>query len=72
MKSFKGLYFNPTTAQWCRSETEKNILEDRCSLLLSKFIKYHPSENLKFYNNGIFQSLKLRNLIEKSFEFLIS
>jgi len=28
--------------------------------------KYHPSENLKFNNLGIFQSLKLRNLMGKN------
>jgi len=32
---------------------------------LSKFKKYHPSGNLKFNNLGIFQSLKLRNLMGK-------
>jgi len=32
---------------------------------LSQFKKYHPSENLKFYNLGVFQSLKLRILMEK-------
>jgi len=32
---------------------------------LSKIFKYHPSGNLKLNNLGIFQSLKLRNLIRK-------
>jgi len=32
---------------------------------LSQFKKYHPPANLKFYNLGIFQSLKLRILVEK-------
>jgi len=32
---------------------------------LSKFKKYHPSENLKFNNLGLFQSLKLRNIMGK-------
>ena len=32
----------PTTAQRCRSETEKNILEDLFSPVLSKLKKYHP------------------------------
>jgi len=36
------------------------------------FKKYHPSWNMKFNNLGIFQSLKLRNLVEKSFQFLLS
>jgi len=55
----------PTTAQQCRSETEKNIFEDLFSAVLSQFKKYHTSGNLKFYNLGIFQSLKLRILMEK-------
>jgi len=50
----------PSTAQRCRSETEKNILEDLFSSVLSKYKKYHPSGNLKFNNLGIFQSLKFR------------
>ena len=32
---------------------------------MSQFDKYHPSGNLKFNNLGIFQSLKLRILMEK-------
>jgi len=64
------LYFlpstiQPTTAQRCRSETVKNILEDLFSSVLSQFKKYHLSVNLKLNNLGIFQSLKLRNLREK-------
>jgi len=39
---------------------KKNIFEDLFSLVLSQFKKYHPSENLKFYNLGILKSLKLR------------
>jgi len=46
-------------------ETEKFILEDLFSSVLSQFKKYHPSENLKFNNLGIFQSLKLHILAEK-------
>jgi len=34
--------------------------------------KYHPSGNLNFDNSGIFQSLKLRILAEKSFLFLLT
>jgi len=48
----------PTTAQRCRSETEKNIVEDLLSSVLSQFKKYHPSENLKFNDLGIFSKLK--------------
>jgi len=55
----------PTTAERCRSATEENILEDLFSSVLSKFKKYHPPGNLKFNNLGIFQSLKLRNLMGK-------
>jgi len=36
------------------------------SLVLSQFKKYHPSGSLKLNNLGIFQSLKLRNLMEKN------
>jgi len=43
----------------------KNILEDLFRSVLSLFEKYHPSGNLKFINLGIFQSLKMRILMEK-------
>jgi len=46
-----------THYQRCRSETEKIILEDLFSSILSKFKNYHPSANLKFDNLDIFQSL---------------
>ena len=39
-------------------------LEVRFSSVFS-FKKYHPSGNLKFNSLGIFQSLKLRYLLEK-------
>jgi len=52
----------PTTAQRCRSETEKNILEDLIRSALLVFKKDHPSGNLKLNNLGIFQSLKQRIL----------
>jgi len=55
----------PTTAQRCRSETEKNILEDLFRSVLSHFNKYHHSGNMKFNNLGFSQSLKLRILMEK-------
>jgi len=57
--------FQPTTAQRCRSETEKFVLEDLFSAVLSKFKKYQPSKNVKFHNLGFFQSLKLCNLMGK-------
>jgi len=57
--------FRPTTAQRCRSETEKNILQDLFSSVLSKFQNYYPSGNLKFNYLGIFQSLKLHDLMGK-------
>jgi len=53
-----------TTAQRCRSETGKNILEGLFSSELSFFLN-HPSGNLTFNNLGVFQSLKLRILREK-------
>jgi len=36
---------------------------------LLQFKKYHPSGNLKLNNLGIFQNLKLRILMKKSFQF---
>jgi len=39
---------------------------------LVTFKKYHPSGNLKFNYLGIFQSLKLRNLMGKNCSFLLS
>ena len=64
-KNGSPFLLKPTTAQRCRSETVKFILEDLFSSVLSHFKKCHPSENLKLNNIGIFQSLKLRNLMEK-------
>jgi len=46
-------------------ETEKNILEDLFSFVLSRFRKYRPARSLKFDNLGISQRLKLRKLMEK-------
>jgi len=61
------VFNKPTTAQRYRSETEKKyILEDLFSLVLSQFENYYPSENLKFNNLGIFQSLILRILRGKN------
>jgi len=59
-----GCGYYLTTAQRCRSKTEI-FLEDLFSSVLSQFKKYHPSGNRKFNNLGIFQSLKLRNLMGK-------
>jgi len=57
---FKGRREIPlNTAQRCRSETEKSILEDLFSSVLLLFKKYHPFGNLKFNNLSIFQDLKL-------------
>jgi len=47
-------------------ETGNIILEDLFSSVLSQFKKHHPSRNLKFNNLGIFQSLKLRNFVERN------
>jgi len=41
----------------------KKYFEDLFSSVLSQFKKYHPSENLKFYNLGILKSLKMRSEI---------
>jgi len=46
-------------------ETEKNILEDLFSSVLSQIKKYHPSGNLKFNYLGIFQSSKRLILKDK-------
>ena len=60
----------PTTAQRCRSETEKNILENLQTF--SKEVQYcqnskdiTPPGNLKFNYLDIFQSFKLRFSMEK-------
>jgi len=53
------------TAQRCRSVTEKNILEELFSSVLSQFKKYYRSGNLIFHNLGILKSLKLRILVKK-------
>jgi len=42
------------------------ILEDLFSSVFSQFKKYPPFGNLKFNCLGIFQSLKLRILLEKN------
>ena len=52
--------------KWGRSETEKFNLGDLFSSVLSQLKKNHPSRNLECNNLGIFQSLKLRILIEKN------
>jgi len=58
-------YVNPLPPSDTVRKQRKNILQDLFSSVLSQFRKYHPSENLKFNNLGIFQSLKLRILMEK-------
>jgi len=64
-------YFNPLPPNEAVRKQKKNILEDLFSSILSKFQKYHPSGNLKFNNSGILKSLKLRNFMKKSFEYLL-
>jgi len=44
---------------------QKSILEDLLSSILTQFKKYHPSENRKFNNLGIFRSFKIRISMEK-------
>jgi len=46
----------------------KNVLGDLFSLVLSQFKKCHYSEDIKFNNLGIFQSLKLRNSMGKNLQ----
>jgi len=55
-ESRRNDYFNPLTAQRCRSETEIFILEDLFSSVFVTIYKISPSGNLKFNNLGIFQS----------------
>jgi len=43
----------------------KTILENLFTSAMSQFKKYYPSGNLKFYYLGIFESSKLRILMEK-------
>jgi len=56
---------NPLPPSDTVRKQKKCILEDISSSLLSQFKKYHPSENLKFNNFGIFQSLKFCILMGK-------
>jgi len=51
---------------------KKNILEDLFSSVLSQLKKYRLSGTLKLNYLGISQSLKLRILMEKSFQFFLS
>jgi len=50
----------------------KKYFQDLFSSVLSELKKYHTSGNLKLYNLGILKSLKLRILVKKSFQFLLS
>jgi len=45
---------------------KKNVFEDLFSSVWSQLKKYNSSGNLKFNNLDIFQSLKLRILLEKN------
>jgi len=58
-------FTKPTTAQRCRSETEKPLSEDFFSSVLLQFKKHHPTGNLKCNYLGISRSLKLRILMGK-------
>ena len=48
-----------------RKQKKNHFRSDLFSSVLSQLKKYHPSENRNFNNLGIFQSLKLRNLMGK-------
>jgi len=65
-------HLNPVPPSDAVRKQKNIILEDLLSSVLSQFQKYHPSGNLKFNNLGIFQTLKFRILMEKSFQFLLS
>jgi len=45
--------------------TETFILEDLSGSVLFQFKEYHPSRNVEYNDSGIFQSLKLRIIVEK-------
>ena len=46
-------------------------IEDLFGSVILQFQKSHPSGNLKFNDLDILQSLKLRKLVGKSFQFLL-
>jgi len=50
----------------------KNILEDLFRSVLAQLKKFPPPGNLKFNYLGISQSLKLRILMKKYFQFFLS
>jgi len=56
---------NPQPPSDAVRKQKKSILEDIYSSVLSQFKRYHPSENVKFIDLGIFQSLKFCILMEK-------
>jgi len=64
-------FLNPLTPNDVVRQQKKITLEDLFSSVLSQSKKYHPSGNLKFNDLCIFQSLKLRILMEKSLQFLL-
>jgi len=59
------LILNPLQPSDAVRKRKKNILGDILSSVLSQFKQYHPSRNLRLNYLGIFQSLKLRILMEK-------
>jgi len=63
---------NPLPPNDAVRKQKKNILEDLFSSVSSQFKKYHPSGNLKFHFLGIFQRLKLRNLMVKPIKNLFT
>jgi len=56
---------NPLPPSNAVRKQKKTILEVLFSSVLLHLKKYHLSDNMKFDNLGIFQSLKLRNLMGK-------
>ena len=59
---------NPLPPSDAVRKQKKRIFLAHVSTVLSKFKKYHPSGNLKSDSLGIFQSLKLRNLMGKTLQ----
>ena len=65
-KFYSHAYVNPLPPSDAVRKQKKIVLENLFSSVLSQIKKYYPSENLKFNRLGIFQSLKLGNLMGKT------
>jgi len=58
-------FINPLPPSDAVRKQKNLLLEDLFNTLMLQFKKYHSSENLKFANFDIFQSLKFGILLEK-------